>query len=90
MKKSLDEFNAEQALRDRVDKLNASIDGINQRSHNVNDPRVEPHKQSVAQWREQCGNRRYREEDEIVIKKELATASNGDSAATVRVSIHSS
>lgn len=72
--KSLDEFNAEQkALRDRVDKLNASIDGINQRSHNVND-RVEPHKQSVAQWREQCGNRRYREEDEIVIKKELAAA----------------
>ena len=71
--KSLDEFNAEQkALRDRVDKLNASIDGINQRSHNVND-RVEPHKQSVAQWREQCSNRRYREEDEIVIKKELAT-----------------
>ena len=70
----MDEFNAEQkALRDRVDKLNASIDGINQRSHNVND-RVEPHKQSVAQWREQCGNRRYREEDEIVIKKELAAA----------------
>lgn len=34
----LDDFNAEQkSLRERVDKLNASIDGINQRSHTVND-----------------------------------------------------
>lgn len=65
-------FNASQETqRTRVVALNARIDPINQRSRTVND-RVEPHKKQVETWREQCGNRRFREEDEIAIKKELA------------------
>lgn len=70
--KDLEAFNAGQApLSERVNALNAKIDAINARSKTVNE-RVEPHKQSVTQWREQCGSRRYREEDEIVVKRELA------------------
>ncbi len=57
--------------RERVAALNERIDAINQRSRTVND-RVEPHQKQVATWRDQCGNRRFREEDEIVIKKEMA------------------
>jgi chromosome segregation ATPase len=72
--KDVDGFNAsQQTLRDRVNALNARIDAINQRSKTVNE-KVEPHKQQVTAYREQCGNRRFREEDEIVIKKELAAA----------------
>ena len=70
--KNLDQFNATQeSLRTRIEKLNERIDDINKRSETINE-RVEPHTKSVAQWREQCGNRCYREEDEIAIKKELA------------------
>ncbi|MBL8309362.1 MAG: hypothetical protein JNL19_02965 [Burkholderiales bacterium] len=70
--KALDDYNAAQgALRDRVTALNTRIDALNARSKTVNDG-IEPHKESVAKWREQCGSRRYREEDEIAIKKELA------------------
>lgn len=62
---------AQDALSQRITALNARIDPINQRSKTIND-RVEPHQKQVATWREQCGNRRFREEDEVVIKKELA------------------
>ena len=65
-------FNAsQQAQRDRIAALNARIDAINQRNKTVND-RVDPHQKQLTVWREQCGNRRFREEDEIVIRKELA------------------
>ena len=69
---SLDGFNATQkAQRERVTALNARIAAINERNGSVND-RVEPHQQQVALWRDQCSNRRFREEEEVVIKKELA------------------
>jgi hypothetical protein len=55
----------------RINALNARIDALNARQGPLND-RVEPQQKKVATWREQCGNRRFREEDEIVIKKELA------------------
>ncbi len=65
-------FNAnQQALRDRITASNARIGAVNQRSTTIND-RVAPHQQLVATWRDQCGNRRFREEEEVVIKKELA------------------
>lgn len=65
-------FNKTQATqRDRVAALNERIDAINQRNKTVND-RVEPHQKLVNRWNEQCRNRRFREEDEIAIKKELA------------------
>lgn len=64
-------FNADQqAHADRIDALNAKIEPLNARGKTVND-RVEPLQDKIAKWREQCGNRRFREEDEIVIKKEL-------------------
>jgi len=67
-----DKFNAMQpALRERVTALNERIDAINQRNKTINE-RVEPHQAQVASWRSTCSNRRFREEDEIVIKKELA------------------
>ena len=70
--KNIDSFNAsQQTLRDRVSALNARVDAINGRHKTVND-RVEPQQKQVAAWRDQCGNRRFREEDEIAIKKELA------------------
>lgn len=62
---------SQQALRDRVAALNERIDAINQRNKTVND-RVEPHQKLVASWNEQCRNRRFREEDEIAIRKEFA------------------
>ena len=62
---------AQQAQRDRVAALNERIDAINQRNITVND-RVEPHQKQVATWNEQCSKRRFREEDEVAIKKELA------------------
>ncbi|TAG50233.1 MAG: hypothetical protein EAZ30_00590 [Betaproteobacteria bacterium] len=65
-------FNAaQQPLRDRVDALNVKIAAINQRALTVNEL-VDPHQKQVETWREQCGNRRFREEDEVVVKKELA------------------
>jgi hypothetical protein len=65
-------FNAaQQTHSERVAAFNTRVDAINQRSKTVND-RVEPHQEQLAAWRSQCGNRRFREEDEIVIKKELA------------------
>jgi hypothetical protein len=63
----------EQTQRDRVAALNERIGSINQRSKTVND-RVEPHLAQVAQWKDQCGSRRYREEDEALIRKELAAS----------------
>ncbi len=72
LEKSIDSFNAvQQTVRDRVAALNARVDAINLRSATIND-RVEPQQKQVAAWRDQCGNRRFREEDEVVIKKELA------------------
>ncbi len=72
--KNIDSFNAsQQTLRDRVAVLNARVDAINGRSRTIND-RIEPHQQQAAAWKEQCGNRRFREEDEVAIKKELAAA----------------
>ena len=69
---NVESFNAvQQAQRIRVDAVNARIDAINQRNKTVND-RVEPLQKQVAAWKEQCGNRRFREEDEIAIKKEMA------------------
>ena len=65
-------FNAtQQALQDRVSILNQRVDAINQRNKTIND-RVAPQQKQVTMWRDQCGNRRFREEDEIEIKKEIA------------------
>ena len=65
-------FNAAQlAQRERVNALNERINAINARNISIND-RVEPHQQKIATWRDQCSNRRFREEDEIAIKKEIA------------------
>ena len=69
---NIDSFNAsQQTQRDRITVLNARIDPINQRNRTINE-RVEPHQKQIATWRDQCGNRRFREEDEIAIKKEMA------------------
>ncbi|HPG60434.1 MAG TPA: hypothetical protein PK586_00385 [Casimicrobium sp.] len=70
--KNVAEFSvAQKAQIERVNAVNARIDAVNARSHGIND-RVEPQQKKAAAWREQCGNRRFREEDEVVIKKELA------------------
>ena len=61
----------QQVQRDRVAALNERIDAINERNKTVND-RVEPHQKLVTSWNEQCRNRRFREEDEVAIKKELS------------------
>lgn len=67
-------FNAaQQAQATRIEALNARIGPLNERGKAVSD-RVEPVQEKVVAWRAQCGNRRYREEDEIAIKKELAAA----------------
>ena len=72
LEQNIDGFNAsQQTLRDRVTALNARIDAINLRNKIIND-RIEPQQKQVATWRDQCGNRRFREEEEVVIKKELA------------------
>ena len=74
LEQSIGSFNAsQQGLRDRVTALNARIDAINLRNKTIND-RIEPQQKQVAAWRNQCGNRRFREEDEVAIKKELAAA----------------
>jgi hypothetical protein len=68
------EFNTlQQTQSARIDALNARIGPLNERSKTIND-RVEPLQAKLASWREQCANRRFREEEEIVIKKELANA----------------
>ena len=75
LNQNIESFNAtQQAQRDRINALNARIVAVNQRNKTIND-RVEPHQQQVNTWRDQCGNRRFREEDEVVIKKELAAGS---------------
>lgn len=72
LEQNIDSFNrTQQAQRDRVDALNQRIDPINQRNRTIN-ARVEPHQKQAATWRDLCGNRRFREEDEIVIRKDLA------------------
>ena len=69
---SVERFNAAQQTQgDRIRALNERIGAINQRNQTVND-RVEPHQKQVAVWRVQCSNRRFREEDEVAIKKEMA------------------
>jgi hypothetical protein len=74
LEQSIDSYNAaQQAVQVRVTALNLRIDAINQRNKTIND-RVEPQQKQVALWRDTCGNRRFREEDEVVIKKELAAA----------------
>ncbi|MCS6996757.1 MAG: hypothetical protein NZ533_07355 [Casimicrobiaceae bacterium] len=54
----------------RVDALNARIEAINARGRTIND-RVAPLQARIEAWRTQCANRRYREEDEIALRKEL-------------------
>ena len=72
LNQSIDSFTAlQQTQRDRVTALNARIDPINQRNKTINE-RVAPHQTQIAIWREQCSNRRFREEEEAVIKKEMA------------------
>ena len=61
----------QQAQRDRVSVFNERVDAINARNKTIND-RVEPQQTQVALWRDQCGKRRFREEEELLIKKELA------------------
>jgi chromosome segregation ATPase len=69
---SIASFNvAQKALQDRISALNERIAPINERNRTIND-RVAPHQQQAAQWRDQCANRRFREEEEVVVKKELA------------------
>jgi hypothetical protein len=70
--KNVESFNAaQQPLLERVNAVNARVVAINARGKTIND-RVEPQQKQVATWKEQCGSRRYREEDEIVVKKEMA------------------
>jgi chromosome segregation ATPase len=70
--KNSESFNvAQQTQRDRINTLNERIATINQRGKTIND-RVDPQQKQVSAWRDQCSSRRYREEDEIVVKKELA------------------
>jgi len=65
-------FTADQkVVIERVEALNARVDEFNKRNDTIND-QVGPHQDKVIEWRTQCGNRRFREEDEAVIKKELA------------------
>lgn len=72
LEKTIDSFNAaQQTLRERVAALNTRVDAINQRNLTIND-RVEPQQKQAAAWREKCASRRFREEDEVLIKKELA------------------
>ena len=72
LQKNIASFNAAQTAQlERINALNARIAPINERNKTIND-HVEPHQKQIAAWRDQCGNRRFREEDEIVIKKELA------------------
>ncbi len=61
---------AQGSYRARVDDLNGRITAINARSKTVND-RVEPVRARIDDWKAKCANRRYREEDEIAIRKEL-------------------
>ena len=69
---NIDSFNTlQQTQRDRITSLNVRIDPINQRNKTISE-RVQPHQKQIATWRDQCGNRRFREEDEIVVKKEMA------------------
>lgn len=71
-RQNVERFSATQQVQgDRVNALNERIGAINQRNQTVNN-RVEPHQKQAALWRVQCSNRRFREEDEIVIKKEMA------------------
>lgn len=68
----VDRFNLiQQAQRDRVSAFNERVDAINVRNKTIND-RVEPQQIQVALWRDQCGKRRFREEDEVAIQKEFA------------------
>jgi uncharacterized protein (DUF3084 family) len=60
----------QQSYAKRVEVFNGRIGPINERNKTVNS-RVEPLEASVDSWRKKCGNRRYREDDEIAIKKEL-------------------
>jgi hypothetical protein len=61
----------QKVIIERVDALNARVDAFNKRNDTIND-QVGPQQDRVIEWRTQCGNRRFREEDEVVIKKELA------------------
>lgn len=72
LQRNIASFNAAQTAQlERINALNARIAPINERNKSIND-RVEPHQKQMTAWRDQCGNRRFREEDEIAIKKELA------------------
>ena len=74
LQESVNAFNAaQQPLRERISALNARIDAINLRNKTVND-RVEPQKLRIKEWQDQCASRRFREDDEILIKKEMAAA----------------
>ena len=74
LQKNTQAFNAaQQALQPRVAALNQRIDSINERSRRINNG-VAPLQKDDADWRAQCGNRRFREEDEVQIKKEMAAA----------------
>jgi chromosome segregation ATPase len=69
--KDVVQFNSEQkALLERVSALNTRTEAINERAKTVNDGTDEAAELS-SNWRNRCGNRRYREEDEAELRKEL-------------------
>lgn len=69
--KDATQFDADlRAHNERATALNTRIIEINERSKTVNDGADEAAELS-SNWRNRCGNRRYREEDETEIKKEL-------------------
>jgi hypothetical protein len=60
----------QETYNERIAAFNAKLSGINARSKSVND-RVEPLLKADADWRAACSNRRFHEEDEKELKKEL-------------------
>ena len=69
--KDATQFDADlKAHNERATELNTRVIGINERAKTVNDG-VDEAADLNSDWRNRCGNRRYREEDEAEIKKEL-------------------
>ncbi len=65
-------YNADQQdFNKKLETLNTRISALNERGKTINDG-VEPVQTKVTAWRNNCSSRRYREDDEILIKKEMA------------------
>jgi hypothetical protein len=62
----------QQDFNKKNDALNARIPALNERGKAVNDG-VESLQTKVSAWQSNCSKRRFREDDEILLKKEMAT-----------------